>query len=289
MTFVRDATAEAEFEDKCRAVPGKADILRHELRNTQAKATLKRVLSLVLFLDIAKSARLHPADPTLFVKGKDYAIKSSKALVLAFGRRFLFGEGDIMRHLSFLDVSVSYELTAAEEFDYTTSNLVARLTEILGNRHELALAVPAFTEARQIVDGHRERTIALLWHMMTHWNIPVLVDEPRLRKEIVRINEASGTAARRRSLELRMETHLYLDNVKLQVLLDWTKAVCNTFGFKVANFTSSFADGRAFCLLVHYYLPSLLALDDIKTDDKLRQMEQAPQAAEHESKEAADG
>jgi abnormal spindle-like microcephaly-associated protein len=47
------------------------------------------------------------------------------------------------------------------------------------------------------------------------------------------------------------------------LLLQWCRAVCGKYEFPVQNFTMSFADGRAFCLLVHHYQPSVLPLDEI--------------------------
>lgn len=41
----------------------------------------------------------------------------------------------------------------------------------------------------------------------------------------------------------------------LAALLVWCQAVCHGYGVPVRNFTTSFADGRALCLLLHYYHP----------------------------------
>ncbi|CAM9969702.1 unnamed protein product, partial [Laminaria digitata] len=47
-------------------------------------------------------------------------------------------------------------------------------------------------------------------------------------------------------------------------LLGWCQAVCHGYGVPVRNFTTSFADGRALCLLLHYYHPRILSLDAIR-------------------------
>ncbi|CAM9960370.1 unnamed protein product, partial [Chrysoparadoxa australica] len=47
-------------------------------------------------------------------------------------------------------------------------------------------------------------------------------------------------------------------------LLQWCQAICHSHGVPVRNFTTSFADGRALCLLVHYYHPTLLPLSAIQ-------------------------
>ena len=43
----------------------------------------------------------------------------------------------------------------------------------------------------------------------------------------------------------------------LSALLAWCQAVCHGYGVPVRNFTTSFADGRVLCLLLHYYHPSV--------------------------------
>ncbi|CAN0292102.1 unnamed protein product, partial [Scytosiphon promiscuus] len=47
----------------------------------------------------------------------------------------------------------------------------------------------------------------------------------------------------------------------LAALLAWCQAVCHGYGVPVRNFTTSFADGRALCLLVHHYYPRVRATD----------------------------
>jgi hypothetical protein len=41
-------------------------------------------------------------------------------------------------------------------------------------------------------------------------------------------------------------------------LLKWCDAIAGTYGVPVHNLTTSLADGRALCLLIHYYHPSIL-------------------------------
>ena len=43
----------------------------------------------------------------------------------------------------------------------------------------------------------------------------------------------------------------------VQALLVWCQAVCHRYGVRVVDFTTSFADGRALCLLLHYYDPAV--------------------------------
>jgi hypothetical protein len=56
----------------------------------------------------------------------------------------------------------------------------------------------------------------------------------------------------------------YFTCENIALLLKWCKIVCGTYGFRVNNFTMSFSDGRAFCLLINFYLPHLLPLSEIR-------------------------
>ena len=47
-------------------------------------------------------------------------------------------------------------------------------------------------------------------------------------------------------------------------LLKWCDAIAGTYGVPVHNLTSSLADGRALCLLIHYYHPTILATNMIQ-------------------------
>ncbi len=38
--------------------------------------------------------------------------------------------------------------------------------------------------AKDIVEGHREKTISFLWSLMSAWKIPILVDDVKLANEI---------------------------------------------------------------------------------------------------------
>lgn len=106
-----------------------------------------KMLKLVLFLDRAASAHLLPGH--LFVKESAY--KSSTALVSAFGRQFLRGEADIVRHLHFLGYSLQYEQTFLDEFEWKVTSLatdlvdgvrLAKLVEMVAGVHNLLSVRP---------------------------------------------------------------------------------------------------------------------------------------------------
>ncbi|KAK9814207.1 hypothetical protein WJX72_002306 [[Myrmecia] bisecta] len=92
------------------------------------RVVLKRFLLLVLLLDRAVlGPRLPPAVPLLFQRKA--LIKSSAAVASTFLRGRLFGEGDVMRHLSGLGFRLQYQQDPLAEFDFGISNLALDLRD----------------------------------------------------------------------------------------------------------------------------------------------------------------
>ncbi|XP_072172217.1 abnormal spindle-like microcephaly-associated protein homolog [Diadema setosum] len=281
-----------------------------------AQFTLKKFLMLVFFLDRAKLTRLIDHDPCLFCK--DAALKSSRDILLEFSRKYLRGEGDITRHLSFLGYSVTHVQQPLDEFDFAVTKLavdlrcgvrLARVVELLTHNWTLSreLRVPAISRLqkihnievafkslrergidveggglneRAIVDGHREKTLELLWRIIFHYQVGVMLNEKQLKEEIAFLTKnrqlrrqfdalKTGATQQRPSGPGANGPHLYFKSSQLMLLMDWCKAVCSFYGMQIENFTVSFCDGRALCLLVHHYHPALLPYECISQDTTL--------------------
>ena len=172
----------------------------------------------------------------------------------------------------------------------TSSSLVQqmRLPTIsrLQKLHNTEVALSALVEAgvpnlqdiatHHIVDGHRPRVLKLLWSTIAHFQLPSLLNLDLLREEIANVHRANKS---RRVLSMRcigstadeeeFDGKLSLqDGVEAEIgalLLQWCQAVCSCFGLPVKNFTSSFADGKVLCYLLHYYHPGLLRRNEILT------------------------
>ncbi|XP_014667741.1 PREDICTED: abnormal spindle-like microcephaly-associated protein homolog [Priapulus caudatus] len=278
--------------------------------------TLKKFLLVVFFLDRAKQARLIDHDPCLFCKSAPY--KASKSLLVEFSRQYLAGEGDVVRHLAHLGYDIAHQQTALDEFDYAVTNVatdlrdglrLTRVMELLTGDWSLSkrLRVPAISRlqkirnvdvslavmkrnqlcydginTKDIVDGHREKTLALLWKLIFNFQIELMIDTAKLQKEICFLKENMAVRSAMASLvasttgvsdtlgmprqHVTDETDLYFTSKKLSLLLKWCQAVCAYYDVTVENFTVSFADGRVLCYLVHHYQPSLLPTSSIHTD-----------------------
>ena len=149
-----------------------------------------------------------------------------------------------------------------------------------------------------VVNGHCEKTLALLWRTIAHWRLGSgsLVSESILRQEIVQVRAAHSKEARTfetaqinadkaDAIEIENEfgtddnnsnngnngnnnnDSLLESNSTARLLLEWTRAVCagSRLRVPVRNFTTSFADGRALCALLNFYHPQLLSTGDMQT------------------------
>ena len=181
--------------------------------------TTMMMLSLVLFLDRAKSARVLDNDPSLFKK--EGTIKSSMDMIHHFFDGVLGGGGDIAKQLRQIDYNVEHSQTALAEYPFAVSNLASdlkdgvrlcKLVEILTNdsgpmsqvkcpanspavmKHNINLALDAFQKmgcnaklcarAEDIINGRSDRSISLLWNIMMHWQIMDMIDADALSTEI---------------------------------------------------------------------------------------------------------
>jgi len=134
---------------------------------------------------------------------------------------------------------------------------------------------------KDIVDGHRHKTLSLLWKMIAKWRLSIMVPMESLRFEVNRVKQLHGRTASailNRAQEQQKEQHLdvpgasnttaeqELDGESQEMsrtLLAWCQGICAHHGMRVSNFTTSMASGRAICLLIHHYHPKLLERSSI--------------------------
>ena len=281
---------------------------------------LKKFFNLVYFLDQAKKTRLIKHNPCLFCK--DSPIKMSKNIITTFSSEYLSGEGDVMKHLGYLGYKVSHEQTYFDEFDYAVTNIatdlrsgvrLSRLMEILTKeqglinnlripktvmqkKHNVGIALEALAKSaagpppekassKDIVDGHMQKTLDLLWHVIFGFQIGQLLSVEKLFKEIeflektlnheVRTGNKRATAGwyfyletKRRELQGHRDQKddTLMRNEKIVLLLRWARLVCAHYGLEIENFSVSFSDGRGLCLLMHHYHPAFLPMEEISME-----------------------
>ncbi|GMH66940.1 hypothetical protein TL16_g04548 [Triparma laevis f. inornata] len=282
---------------KCKMPSGKFEKLyKQELR----KASLQRVLLLVGFLDQSRQNNVLERVPCLFTPGST-EVKSTKELLNVLCRDFLSGEGNVVKHLAQMGLKITYEQKFIDEYDFSVSNLavdlrdgvrLCRMAELLTNDDSRSLSkqlrVPAVSrlqkianvkvalkaleeagvalgglQPKDVVDGNRSGVLSLLWRTVVHFSLSQLVDRKKVEQEIKDVRRARKRRAIMGGFKPSMSEDSEMEQELTSLLLTWCTEVCATFGTEITNFTTSFADGKALCLLIHYYHPALLPRADI--------------------------
>ncbi|XP_063824828.1 protein abnormal spindle [Ostrinia nubilalis] len=172
------------------------------------KFTLKKFFMLVFFLDQAKQRKLISHDPCLFCRNA--ICKESREIIIRFTRELIAGIGDITKHLRPLGYVVSHKQSFLDEYKYAVHNIAldirdgVRLTKVmeiilmknglmhqlrtpaisrLQKIHNVQVALNALKEAnfvivgdisaQDIADGHREKTLSLLWQLIHVFRAPL--------------------------------------------------------------------------------------------------------------------
>lgn len=172
------------------------------------KFTLKKFFMLVFFLDQAKQRKLISHDPCLFCRNA--VCKESREVIIRFTRELIAGIGDITKHLRPLGYVVSHKQSYLDEYKYAVHNIAldirdgVRLTKVmeiilikdgllnqlrtpaisrLQKIHNVQVALNALKEANfvihgeitsnDIADGHREKTLSLLWQIIHVFRAPL--------------------------------------------------------------------------------------------------------------------
>ncbi|XP_072516320.1 abnormal spindle-like microcephaly-associated protein [Salminus brasiliensis] len=275
-----------------------------------SRFTLKKLLLLVCFLDKAKESRLIEHDPCLFCMDAEFKATKDMLLAFArdflSGEGILSRHLNLLglpvshvqtplAEFSFavqnlaVDLRCGIRLVRIMELftqDWSLSSklrmpAISRLQKV----HNVDISLKALREkgidlkdehgatidSRDIVDGHREKTLNLLWKIIFTFQVEVLLDMEQLKEEIsflkktwrtkqkLALLKADKCAVRSSNGSPRSEQ----SSAKLTLLLDWVNAVCEFYSLKAENFTVSFSDGRILCYLIHHYHPNHLRAENI--------------------------
>ncbi|XP_011302287.1 protein abnormal spindle [Fopius arisanus] len=171
------------------------------------KFILKKFLLLVYFLDVAKRGKLIGHDPCLF--HKKALFKESREILLNFSRQTLSGVGDITKMLKPHGYVLTHKQTYLDEYDYAVKDLsvdlrdgvrlcrvmeliiggktltskcrapaISRLQKVhnaevaLSALHEAGYVITGEIDAKSVADGHREKTMSLLWQIIYKFQAP---------------------------------------------------------------------------------------------------------------------
>ncbi|KAJ5106314.1 hypothetical protein N7456_002989 [Penicillium angulare] len=110
----------------------------------------------------------------------------------------------------------------------------------------------------EIVDGYREKTIALLWALVGSWGLARLVDWDDVQKEILRLKRKSlaifGNDCLKNEKWFTGEQSDDADN-HTRLLQQWAALLAGLKRLHIENLTTSFADGTVYESIVDEYEP----------------------------------
>ncbi|KAF8539537.1 hypothetical protein BDD12DRAFT_837617 [Trichophaea hybrida] len=127
---------------------------------------------------------------------------------------------------------------------------------------------PQNVEAKDIIDGHREKTVGLLWSLLSQWGLELLLDWDAVKKETHRLGWKQFPGVVYECMDLCSGKR---DHVEL--LRNWASNIAIKYGLPVSNLTTSFADGKVFAAIVseyEQYLPSYSKTNKASLEAKLR-------------------
>uniref|UniRef100_A0A8C6B145 Abnormal spindle-like microcephaly-associated protein homolog n=1 Tax=Monodon monoceros TaxID=40151 RepID=A0A8C6B145_MONMO len=271
-----------------------------------SKFTLKKLLLLVCFLDYAKISRLIDHDPCLFCKDAEFKASKEILLAfsrnflggegdLSRHLSFLglpvnhvqtpFDEFDFAVTNLAVDLQCGVRLVRTMELLTRNWNLSKKLRipaiSRLQKMHNVDIVLEVLKSrgiqlndehgntilSKDIVDRHKEKTLALLWKIVLAFQVDISLNLDQLKEEIDFLKHTQSMKRTMSALschsdaviskkkDKRHSSHFeqYSESVKL--LMDWVNAVCDFYNKKVENFTVSFSDGRVLCYLIHHYHP----------------------------------
>ncbi|GAB7337575.1 hypothetical protein MBLNU457_g2885t1 [Dothideomycetes sp. NU457] len=126
------------------------------------------------------------------------------------------------------------------------ANVSIALAALSGTAGSVGTAISNI-KAEDIVDGHREKTLSLLWTLISRWGLHYILDKADLLGEIRRIADDE-------SLQDLEECEDESEAREMANLLRlWARSLCAPQGIPIDNLTTSFADGRALGAIVDAY------------------------------------
>ncbi|EPZ32552.1 hypothetical protein O9G_004126 [Rozella allomycis CSF55] len=202
---------------------------------------LFNMLAILYIVDVFKRDR--KSKPTLFRKNAYF--KSVNEMIIFLGPMYMHGEGDLRRHLLHIGMEFKYSQTFIDEYEMKINNLAVDLKDgiRLVKLISLFLKKPELinkemdkvkdVKPKDIVMGHKEKTLSLLWRMFYEYKFPVLVNKNELITEVNRIR-------RNFSKEEIPENKvgLFFQSEELSLLFEWVKIICEKSGITIHNFTN---------------------------------------------------
>ena len=156
----------------------------------------------------------------------------------------------LSQHLKFPSIGRAQKL-------YNVQIALAALCGVKG----VPVQVVGGIKAEDIVDGHREKTLSLLWSLVGKHGLCSLVDWSQIVKEIGHFREAwYKKRDNYADGNLDSDSDEATDEIGgleyyQRLLLSWARCIARTRGFRIANLTTSFSNPKVLEAIVDTYLP----------------------------------
>jgi abnormal spindle-like microcephaly-associated protein len=128
-------------------------------------------------------------------------------------------------------------------------NVQVALSALAAARGLVGTAIETI-KAEDIVNGHREKTLSLLWALVSRWGLGYLVNWDELKKETLRFSKCSAQPV---GINYALSEDQPDANEQGPLLKEWAASVCQQHKVIVTNLTTSFADGRALAAIISTY------------------------------------
>jgi abnormal spindle-like microcephaly-associated protein len=152
-------------------------------------------------------------------------------------------------------------------------NVQVALSALTGARGLAGTAIETI-KAEDIVNGHREKTLSLLWALVSRWGLGYLINWDELKKETLRFSKCLGQPV---GINYALSEEQPDTNEQGPLLKEWAASVCQQHKVIVTNLTTSFADGRALAAIISTYADYVPAStkkssNKMSTADRLRNL-----------------
>lgn len=114
-------------------------------------------------------------------------------------------------------------------------------------------------QAEELVKPDPDKSLALLWLIISHFHLPDTIPYDRLEKELTQL-KAHDTAVKDDKTDIGSPT--VMDSRAedpVCILWKWCKAVCDIQNVHIESWMSGFSNGLALSCIINYYRPDLLA------------------------------
>lgn len=113
---------------------------------------------------------------------------------------------------------------------------------------------PPLSDHKALVKGDPDLMVRMVSAILYSSEFPFLIDMSALRDEIQQISP---------NVDFPVENGAPKEQILTSTLLLWCRSICSKF-MEIRDFSSSFADGKAFCYIFNHYHPEILPFDTIK-------------------------